>query len=94
MSLQQVSGQYGVYMIGHPPAGNTASGGAGSGTIGAGASSVDQNLPKGVFFEPVQVGFLGTKDAVVITGGLKPGDKILLGEGRFMGPSSSATSGN
>lgn len=76
MSLQQINGVYGVYLVGQKPT-TTAD-------LQAGVSSmIEKNLPKGVYFQPVSVGFMDASQ-VQVTSGLKPGDEILLGEGRFM----------
>ncbi len=62
----------------------------GSSSSGSGATSasqvpnqVDQNLPSGVYFQPVQVALQGSQ-TVEVTSGLKAGQKILLGVGRFV----------
>ena len=59
MSLQQVNGVYGVYLIASglktPQAGN----GATSALSGPLTQLVDENLPKGVYFQPVNVGLMG-----------------------------------
>jgi HlyD family secretion protein len=93
-SLQTVGGVQGVYMVGTAPgkAGAGAGSGSGSGagttgsSSGAGTSAntaQNVNLPKGVYFQPVQVGIVGSTTAQIV-GGLKPGEKILLGEGQFL----------
>jgi HlyD family secretion protein len=81
-SLQTVNGVQGVYMVGKTPSKSSTTNTLGTNTAGTnGAESA--NLPKGVYFQPVQIGIMGASTAQII-GGLKPGDKILLGEGRFL----------
>lgn len=67
MALVQQNGAYGVYVLGNQ-----------SGTSGA-----NVNLPSGVYFQTVQIGYQGTR-YVEVTGGLKNGEKVLLGAGRFV----------
>ncbi len=97
-SIQTVNGVKGVYVVGKLA--NNAGGGGGSGSEGSDGSSgnsaqnanVNVNVPKGVYFQPVQVGIVGSTTAQ-IESGLKPGEKILLGEGQFLvGPNGTQPS--
>lgn len=67
MALQQVNGVYGVYVLGDK----------------SGAANANANLPSGVYFQPVQIGYQGSR-YVEVTSGLKNGEEILLGVGRFI----------
>ncbi len=78
MALQQVNGVYGVYVLGNNQ------------TTASSSSAYTSNLPNDSYFQPVQVGFQGTK-YVEITSGLKTGQKVLLGVGRFISTSSGST---
>lgn len=78
MALQQVNGEYGVFVLGNAPS-----------TSSTATATVAANLPKGAYFQPVQVGFQGTR-YVEITSGLKSGEKVLLGVGRFVSPNASS----
>ncbi len=77
MSVQQLNGIYGVYLLGKPKAPLNMDKNLPN------VQLLNQNLPNGVYFEPVTIGFIGNNETNV-TGGLAPGDRILLGEGRFM----------
>ncbi|GMA51009.1 hypothetical protein GCM10025857_23660 [Alicyclobacillus contaminans] len=87
MSLQNVDGYYGVYELRQN---GTKSIDSGAAAAAAGVppvpqselDKIDQNMPKGVYFQPVQVGYQGNTQ-VQITAGLREGDKILLGASRF-----------
>ena len=83
MALQQVNGVAGVYVLGNNP--TTASTATGSSQA---SSMLNANLPKNSYFQPVQVGYQGTQ-YVEITGGLKNGQQVLLGVGRFISTSAS-----
>ncbi|MCL6600059.1 MAG: efflux RND transporter periplasmic adaptor subunit [Alicyclobacillus macrosporangiidus] len=88
MSLQNIDGYYGVYEIRQKGAKAIDSGAA---AAAAGVppvpqsvlNQIAQNLPPGVYFQPVQVGYKGSTQ-VQITAGLRPGDEILLGGSRFI----------
>ncbi|RIV17192.1 efflux RND transporter periplasmic adaptor subunit [Alicyclobacillaceae bacterium I2511] len=96
MSLQQVSGVYGVYVMGNNPekkgqGQGQAPGGAQGASVAVSQvpAQVDQNLPVDVYFQPVEIGYQGNQ-YVEVTSGLHAGEKILLGVGRFISPGTAA----
>jgi len=103
VALQQLGALEGVYVYGEPSAPSTSGtrnngssqGGngalstrrQGNGTGNFAALAKRMKLPKGVYFQPVQTGILGTSQ-IEITRGLSAGQKILLA---LPGQTTSAT---
>ncbi|MCL6517448.1 efflux RND transporter periplasmic adaptor subunit [Alicyclobacillus sp.] len=88
MSLQSVDGYFGVYEVARK---NVKRIDRGADATAAGVppvpetelNKIDAQLPDGVYFQPVRIGYQGNAQ-VQVTAGLRPGDQVLLGVARFI----------
>ena len=102
ISLVQLGSVEGVFVVGtRTPSqakkqrrhfGGGGAGGAGGAGSGGGFPSANSALPKGVYFQPVQIGLFGTQD-VEITKGVRAGETIMLIPPGLSGGTGSSAGG-